>query len=254
MITFSKDIGDSKMKKRVCLFGIVMGILCSLLFGCSNSKNDHNEQSNITASMIYPSTASMISSSPASTSSSSPESSISSLPENTVSSSAENSIIGADEYYSEHAEVISVTKAKESEKIQSEQDVTELLSDRGFETENIVTDFTMDGVYLDESEIEGSSTKKHPLYKMLYASESDILWNIYIINGVVAAYPVSYNLVSERDAILLITESDTVMSYDNSSNQFFETVPKESEMIVRKVEKINKETLDKLTIGGLSEL
>ena len=89
---------------------------------------------------------------------------------------------------------------------------------------------------------------------MLYASESDILWNIYIINGVVAAYPVSYNLVSERDAILLITESDTVMSYDYSSNQFFETVPKESEMIVRKVEKINKETLDKLTIGGLSKL
>ena len=229
MITFSKDIGDSKMKKRVCLFGIVIGIMCSLLCGCSNSENDHNDRSDITAITA--------SSSPASTSSSSPESLISSLPENTVSSSAENSIIGADEYYSEHAEV-----------------VTKLLTDRGLETENIVTDFTMDGVYLDESEIEDSSTEKHPLYKMLYASESDILWNIYIINGVVAAYPVSYNLVSERDAILLITESDTVMSYDYSSNQFFETVPKESEMIVRKVEKINKETLDKLTIGGLSKL
>lgn len=218
------------MKKRLCLFGIVVGITCSLLCGCSNSENDHNERSDIT------------------------ESSVSSSPESYGSSSSDNSIIGAEKYYSEHAEVISVTKAKESAKVQSEKDVTELLSDRGFETENIVTDFTMDGVYLDESEIEDSSTEKHPLYKMLYASESDILWNIYIINGVVAAYPVSYNLVSERDAILLITESDTVMSYDNSSNQFFETVPKESEMIVRKVGKINKETLDKLTIGGLSEL
>ena len=105
MITLYKETGDSKMKKRVCLFGIVIGIMCSLLCGCSNSENDHNDRSDITAITA--------SSSPASTSSSSPESLISSLPENTVSSSAENSIIGADEYYSEHAEVISVTKAKE---------------------------------------------------------------------------------------------------------------------------------------------
>ncbi len=210
------------MKKRVCLFGIVVGIMCSLLCGCSNSENDNREQSNISA--------------------------------NTVSSSAENSIIGADEYYSKNAEVISVTKAKESDKVQSEQEVTELLADRGFDTENIVTDYTMDGDYLDETEIEDSSTEKHPLYKMLYVSESEILWNIYLINGVISAYPVSYNLVSERDSVLLITESDTVTSYDYNSNQFFETIPNESEMIVRKIEKIDKEALDNLTIGGLSEL
>lgn len=222
MMTLYKETGDSKMKKRVCLFGIVVGIMCSLLCGCSNSENDNREQSNISA--------------------------------NTVSSSAENSIIGADEYYSKNAEVISVTKAKESDKVQSEQEVTEVLADRGFDTQNIVTDYTMDGDYLDETEIEDSSTEKHPLYKMLYVSESEILWNIYLINGVISAYPVSYNLVSERDSVLLITESDTVTSYDYNSNQFFETIPNESEMIVRKIEKIDKEALDNLTIGGLSEL
>ena len=73
-------------------------------------------------------------------------------------------------------------------------------------------------------------------------------------NGVVSAYPVSYNLVSERQAVLLITETDTVTSYDYTSNRFFETIPKESTMIVRKVSRIDKETLDSLTIGGLSEL
>lgn len=222
MITLYKETGDSKMKKRVCLFVIVVGIMCSLLCGCSNSENDNSEQSNISA--------------------------------NTVSSSSENSIIGADEYYSKNAGVISVTKAKESDKVQSEQDVTELLADRGFDTENIVTDYTMDGDYLDETEIEDSSAEKHPLYKMLYVSESEILWNIYLINGVISAYPVSYNLVSKRDAVLLITETDTVMSYDYTSNQFYETIPKESAMIVRKVSRIDKETLDNFTIGGLSEL
>ena len=221
-MTLYKELGDNKMKKRVCLFGIIVGIMCSLLCGCSNSENDNNKQS--------------------------------SIPANTFSSSAENSVIGANEYYSKNAEVVSVTKAKESDKVPSEQEATKLLSDRGCNTEGIVTDYTMDGDYLDETGIEDSSTEKHPIYKMLYGSESDILWNIYMINGVISAYPVSYNLVSERDAVLLITETDTVTSYDYNSNQFFETIPNESEIIIRKVDKIDKETLDKLSIGGLNKL
>ena len=89
---------------------------------------------------------------------------------------------------------------------------------------------------------------------MLYGSETELLWNIYVINGVVLAYPVSYNLVSERQTVLLITETDTVTSYDYISNRFYETIPKESAMIVRKVSKIDKKTLDNLTVGGLSKL
>lgn len=210
------------MKKRVCLFGIVVGIMCSLLCGCSNSENDNNEQSDI--------------------------------PANTVSSSAENSIIGADEYYNQNAKVISVTKAKESDKVQSEQEVTKLFSERGFSAEGISAEYTMDGKYIEEEKKDEDSTERHPIYKMLYASKSEILWNIYVINGVISAYPVSYNLVSERDAVLLITENDTVMSYDYTSNQFYETIPNESAMIVRKVSRIDKETLDNFTIGGLSKL
>ncbi len=210
------------MRKRVCLYGIIVCIILAVLSGCSNPENNTTEKSSILT--------------------------------NTVSSSAENSVIGADEYYSKNAKVISVTKVKESDKVPSEQEAAKLLSDRGFDTEGIVTDYTMDGDYLDETEIEDSSTEKHPLYKMLYVSESDILWNIYMINGVITAYPVSYNLVSERDAVLLITESNAITSYDYNSNQFFETIPNESEMIVRKIEKIDKEALDNLTIGGLSEL
>lgn len=160
----------------------------------------------------------------------------------------------ADTYYNENAKVISVIKAKESDNLLSEQEVTKLLSARVFDTENIVTDYTMDGEYLDGAEIDKNSEEKHPLYKMLYASKSEILWNIYVINGVVSAYPVSYNLVSDRQAVLLITETDTVTSYDYISNQFYETIPKESSLITRKIDKIDKETLDDFTIGGLSKL
>ena len=161
----------------------------------------------------------------------------------------------AEKYYRDSSEeVVKITDAKESADVPSEKEVTKLLSDRGFSTDNIVTDYTMDAEFLDEAKIDENSTEKHPIYKMLYGSESEILWNIFVINGVVSAYPVSYNLVSERQAVLLITETDTVTSYDYTSNRFFETIPKESTMIVRKVSRIDKETLDSLTIGGLSEL
>lgn len=161
----------------------------------------------------------------------------------------------AEKYYRDSSEeVVKITDAKESADVPSEKEVTKLLSDRGFITDNIVTDYTMDAEFLDEAKIDENSTEKHPIYKMLYGSESEILWNVFVINGVVSAYPVSYNLVSERQAVLLITETDTVTSYDYTSNRFFETIPKESTMIVRKVSRIDKETLDSLTIGGLSEL
>ena len=160
-----------------------------------------------------------------------------------------------DDYYWDNSEkVISVIKATESDSVLTEQEVIKLLSDRGFDTEMVITNYKMDGTYLEETEINDKSQEKHPLYTMLYGSETELLWNIYVINGVVLAYPVSYNLVSERQTVLLITETDTVTSYDYISNRFYETIPKESAMIVRKVSKIDKKTLDNLTIGGLSKL
>ena len=170
------------------------------------------------------------------------------------SDSSEGELDEADVYYKENATVISVTKAKESADVLSEEDVQKLFSDRGFDKGMIFADYDMDGNLLNDTESENKSEEKHPLYKMLYGSKSEILWNIYVINGVVSAYPVSYNLVSKREAVLLITETDTVTSYDYTTNQFYETIPKDTAMIVRKVSRIDKTTLDSLTIGGLSKL
>lgn len=47
-MTLYKETGDSKMKKRVCLFGIVMGIILVVLCGCSNNTDQDNEQSQST--------------------------------------------------------------------------------------------------------------------------------------------------------------------------------------------------------------
>ena len=47
-MTLYKEIGDSKMKKRIYLFGIAVGSILVVLCGCSNSTNQDNEQSQST--------------------------------------------------------------------------------------------------------------------------------------------------------------------------------------------------------------
>lgn len=52
MMTLYKETGDSKMKKKVCLFGIIVGIVCTVIYGCSCSMDDTNENSHITENSI----------------------------------------------------------------------------------------------------------------------------------------------------------------------------------------------------------
>lgn len=160
----------------------------------------------------------------------------------------------ADEYYSKTGKVISVKKVTDSKNVISEKGAADLLTERGFTTENIIANCDINGNPIADTEIDSASDKTHPLYSMLYYSESELIWNIYVIDGVVSAYPVSYNLESERSAPLLITETDTVISHDIETNQYYETIPNEKTLITKKIEKINKESLDKFTIGGLDQL
>lgn len=161
--------------------------------------------------------------------------------------------IDADEYYSQNAEIISVTDAALSEKVSTEQEAEALFSDRGFEGYSIQTEYDTDGTaYGEQMNIGSHPDRKHPLYELYYNSEKEMIWTIYLVNGTVYAYPVSYNLVSQRNAPLLVTESDTVMSYDSDSNQYYETIPNKESVITVKVERIDTETLNHLDMEGLA--
>ena len=74
------------------------------------------------------------------------------------------------------------------------------------------------------------------------------------MNGTIAANPVFYNEQSELPAQLIITETDSLVSYDSSKNKFYETVPINLALIVKKVDTINAETLEKLTIEEIDSL
>ena len=161
--------------------------------------------------------------------------------------------IDADEYYSQNAEIISITDAALSEKVPTEQEAEALFSDRGFEGYSIKTEYDTDGTaYGKQMNIGSHPDRKHPLYELYYNSEKEMIWTIYLVNGTVYAYPVSYNLVSQRTAPLLVMESDTVMSYDSDSNQYYETIPNKESVITVKVERIDTETLNHLDMEGLA--
>lgn len=168
--------------------------------------------------------------------------------------SVEIEIIDADEYYEQNATVISVVDANASEMIQTEKDVIDDLEKRGFSDISVFTTYDMDGSFHEESEIENSSSEKHPKYQAYYVTENEEVWTLIWINGKIMANPVSFNLQSTLHAQLVISETETINGYDNHTGKFYETIPHDSALIVKVVASIDKDLLDSLTIEEIDKL
>ncbi len=129
-----------------------------------------------------------------------------------------------------------------------------MLNERGFVNYPILTEYSMDGEYNKTENISQSSSTKHPMYQTTYISNSGEIWTIILINDAIMANPVSYNMQSGQNVQVVLSEKDSVTSYDSAKNKFYETVPNESELIVKRIEKINVETLEKINVGAIDEL
>lgn len=161
--------------------------------------------------------------------------------------------VDVEAYYRENSEIVAEYDVKISEKIQSEKQAVESISERGFEQYPVTYDYSIDGKYLDTNEAK-SENEQHPIYQTYYTSSNNELWTIISINGSVIANPVSYNMESERGVQFIVSESNVITGFDSSKNMFYETIPKESELIVYVVDKIDAETLDALTVEVISGL
>lgn len=154
----------------------------------------------------------------------------------------------AEEYFSNNSQIVAEIAAEDSEDVSTEAETCTMLESRNFVDYSVITEYSMDGSYSDAANISGNSSEKHPIYQTYYVTDNDELWTIFLINGVVMANPVSYNLQSELETQVIISEKDTVTSYDSATNTFYETIPDQSALIVITVERIDAETLDRLTI------
>ena len=151
------------------------------------------------------------------------------------------------------SQVISVTPANESPNIETEDQVAQVLSARGFDGKTATTDYDMDGNLQDTTQISGGSSE-HPTYDLEYISSSGDLWTIMVYNGQVMANPVTYNVNSSNSVQTIISESQSVTSYDGETNTFYLTIPTSSQLIVKTVPQIDAKTLDSLTSEGIDAL
>lgn len=164
-----------------------------------------------------------------------------------LSAPAQPAIPAEESYYQENGEIVRIVDVNTSEDVPTEEEVMTLLSARGFVDFPVTFDYAMDGAYVGEEEIVGDAATKHPMYQTFFITENQELWTVI-------ANPVSYNLESTRAAQLLISESQEITSYDSHTNKYYVTIPKESAVIVRTVEKIDAETLNQLTCEEIDRL
>lgn len=168
-------------------------------------------------------------------------------------SSEQSEPIEGEGYYWDNSEIVTaVIEMDQSKDIPSESEVIKILKKRGFTDCTVTYEFDLDGNYIEETEISDSSSEKHPMYLAYYTSSVGDVWTIHIINGKVFAYPASFNLNSDLQAEVIVSETNEITSYDYETNKFIVTIPKETAAIVMTVDRIDAKTLEKLTTEEIS--
>lgn len=162
--------------------------------------------------------------------------------------------IDADSYFAENGKLLSAVPAPESPSVKTEAETVTELTSRGFDQFPVTSNYDMSGEFLNSAEASGSSPDKHPIYTTYYITENGDYWTIYQINGSIMAFPVSYNMESGSEVQVVISESEKIMSYDGNTNKFYETIPYETSLIVKVVERIDAATIESLTKGAIDEL
>ena len=155
----------------------------------------------------------------------------------------------ADSYFSEHGTVLDVANLQDEDAMLTEAGAYELLNERGFSDYRITAGNDSEGNMTEPAEISPNSKNRHPIYD----SNQNILWVVTVTGHTVTANPLSFNLESEKEVMIIVTETEYVTSFDNASRRFFRTVPAESVLALKKVERIDKATLDQITGEELSK-
>lgn len=160
----------------------------------------------------------------------------------------------AEKYFKENTDLKSSFDVLSSQDISTEREARQNFAERGFTGNPITYEYTMDGTYCGTEEISSYSSSQHPMYQTYYMTASGDVWMILEVNGAFFASPISYNFTDETKIPVTISETDTITSYDSTTNKFYINVPKESQAVIKTVERIDAETLEKLTGEEIDKL
>ena len=169
---------------------------------------------------------------------------------NKKSSNAIVETIDVRKYFEENADIKDVSAVRKSKNNYSEKEIISELEGRGFNAFPITTKYSIDGKFVGSKEASNSSTEMHPIYETYYSTPNGYMWIITVVDGTITAYPSTYNLDHVERTPVLVSESEEIVSYDSSTNSFYRTVPKNTTMIVRVVDRIDDKTLESLKLEG----
>ena len=152
------------------------------------------------------------------------------------------------EYYEDNSEqIVAVEKVEDEAEVFSEKEALAFLAERGFTDYPLTYDYNMDGTYTDEAEASADSDEKHPMYQTYYVSADNAIWTVFLVGRTITANPASYNLESDLDAQVLVSETETLTSYTEMGNKLYTTIPKESAVRLKIVDQITSRKLNELT-------
>mgnify|MGYP001010393991 CR=1 FL=1 len=151
---------------------------------------------------------------------------------------------GMSQYIADKKEI----DAKDSKKLQSGKEVRKLLSERGFSDCILTAVYSLEGDLEPENEVTEKTSDKYPMYQAYYESANGNVWLIYSINSSLMAVPILNNIQPQGGAEMIVSESNTLISYDSVKNKFYETIPNSTEINVKTVDSITADVLNSLTI------
>lgn len=170
------------------------------------------------------------------------------------SSKQEVSLSAYDYYNDSSEEIISVESAESYDGALTASEALSIAEERGFDQRELTYDFDISGEYVGGSEASEGQDEKAPMYQTQYVTENGDVWNVYLIGDAVCACPISYIYEAELDYEIIFSESDSLISYDDTENKFYTTVPKESVVKLVVVDEINAETLENYTAEELEKI
>ncbi len=159
----------------------------------------------------------------------------------------------SEEFLWKYFDIIEIQDVSSSKTVQSESEVIDMLKERGFSDISIKYQWSMNGEYQAETEAIHGLDKQHPEYDATYEDKRNHTWILYMVNGDLYAYLFSYSLENPYASRIIVSESTTITEYLDTTSKYYKIVPHSDYAIVKKVNKIDAETLDSITIKELLE-
>ncbi len=134
----------------------------------------------------------------------------------------------------------------------SESEALQEFEDRGF-TENPITYcYNADGEFIGRQELESGGSARHPVYETYYETPDGVVFSITLEGDIFYASPLSWQ--DYWSVPHMISESEDYVHYDSAEHMFYEVDLDKDVLILKRIRKIDTETLDELTAWEVDEL